>query len=269
MNDQELFIKRSELQQRLTNYALNHSAVLGAFFGGSVGNQNQDAYSDLDFRLVLKEAVEKPVFLQQLLAEFDDLLFIESQADNYCVVHFAQFVKADIFCYYWSELVPSVWLEKLLIVKDEAESLHQLQHSSEAISFTLTQAEFEFYLHKFYAYYHEGYRRWRRGEANYLQECELLLKHCLISFWYLAAGWPANTLGDWSRYEGSRSKLTSRQQNFITKFTPVNEQAVPDFLREIAEKMLTASRQVSNTYQLKFNPEHYLQVIQLVKERLE
>ena len=78
--------------------------------------------------------------------------------NNYAVLYFDSFVKLDIFIYEKSELLPSVWLKSIKILQDEDDFLENLWRASQRLEYQVSQAEFDFYLGKFYAWFHEWYR---------------------------------------------------------------------------------------------------------------
>ena len=68
---------------------------------------NADELSDIDFRVVVDDRIDKKELLTSL-SVWPEVLFIETFAQNYVVLHFDCFVKADVFIYYQRELVASV-----------------------------------------------------------------------------------------------------------------------------------------------------------------
>lgn len=260
-NAKELVLEREELLKALLTNFSTHSDVLGTFLGGSLAAENADEFSDIDLRLVLADVCPKSEFLKELI-NLPGVLFVETLAESYVVLHFDCFVKVDIFVYYKRELAPSVWLKKIRIFKDDG-FLARISEQSKLLIYHLHQEEFNFFLMKFYAYLHEFYRRNQRGERNYRDECGIFLKNCLVAFWYMELGEQPNGLGDWSKYEGKRSKLTTYQQNWLRKYDIFTDGNI--FLREISLTVWLVLQKISQHYQLEFDEEKFKKVVEKIK----
>lgn len=109
-----LNVAREKLLARLVAFFGADNSVCGLFLGGSLADGNADQYSDIDFRVVLRAGQDKENFLS-VLTEWPDLLFVETLAHNYAVLHFDSFVKLDVFIYEKAELVASPWLKGIKI----------------------------------------------------------------------------------------------------------------------------------------------------------
>lgn len=151
-------------------------------------------------------------------------------------MHFSEFVKLDLFVYYPSDLVANVWLKDILIVQDDFKILH---------------------------YLHELYRRFKRKEYHYCVHCALMMKHTLISLWLIEMGDIPNDLGDWSKYEGSRSSLTFKQKEFIDMYTPVNFENVNTFVECMNREIVKTGKTISRNMEFNLNTETYRSLFDL------
>lgn len=261
MNEKSLIEARNQLLDRIQNLAEKQSSVQGLFLGGSLAAGNPDAYSDIDFRIVLAPTVDKEQFLKMFLKKVAPILFIETQTSFYAVVHFASFIKLDVFVYYPEELQPSPWFANIWILKEEQHQLHELKVASHQQSYLPTQTELDFFLTKYYANLHEYYRRLQRQETIYATTCRLVTIHCLISFWYMEKGYPPNSLGDWSKYEGPRTKLTTAQQHIIQDLLSAESKFIHQIDEQVQITLLNLTAQPSLTVDFA----HYQQVVSLIK----
>ncbi|WP_440867305.1 hypothetical protein [Staphylococcus shinii] len=65
--------------------------MLAAFYGGSISRNDSDIYSDIDFRIVLNENIDKEFALKEFINLFQNKLFIEHQNNDFAVFHFNRF----------------------------------------------------------------------------------------------------------------------------------------------------------------------------------
>lgn len=264
MNEEHLFIKRNQLKQELVTYLINDSAITGVYLGGSLAEGKEDAYSDIDLRVVVKQDSNKKLKITELIENRDDILFIESFYNSYAVVHFFNFIKLDLFVYYQSELEPSIWLKNIKILKDNTGYLEEIKTESKLISYRPSQQEFELIINKYLAHLHETYRRYQRSEYNYLHHSCLTMKHCLASLYYIEKGEVPNSLGDWSKYEGDRSKLTDVEQHLLQEFTPVNLKELSGFTPKLNAEVNSIANKISKKYNLYFNQKTFSDACDLV-----
>lgn len=265
MNEPELIQCRENLKQLCLATLKEDSDVKAIFFGGSISRGDEDAYSDIDLRVVLKQEAQSMDKLEQWIQSWEDILFIETIQKSYAVLHFSTFIKVDQFTYYEEDLIPNIWLKDILIVKDMNDSyLSQLKKTSEDINYCLTQSEFDFFLNKYFAYYHELYRRFQRNEWNYALHCSLGMKHCLVSLWYASRGIVPNSLGDWSKYEGSRSHLVESELSFLNTFTPLDITAIPLFAKKITDELFKISQEIAEIKSLNFDQSWFKRTSRLI-----
>ncbi len=261
MDKDSLIQSRNKLLEFLYQLTDTIPEVIGIFLGGSLATKNSDAYSDIDFRILIDETTDKKGVLQQFIAQLPGILFIETQTDYYAVIHFDSFIKVDVFVYHPIDLQPSPWLANIAIYHDTNQFLATIQKHSGELTYQPTQEEFDFYLTKYYAYLHEYYRRWQRQETHYLLSCELTLKHCLVSLWYMEKGVVPNSLGDWSKYEGPRTKLSSEEMTNLQQLSLVEES---EFLLTIINQVATTAKKLATNYSLIFNQVDYSRITNII-----
>ncbi len=234
------------------------------FLGGSLAKRNADEFSDIDFRVVLKEDEAKSEFLETFLNEFHPkMAFIETLTSFCTVVHFSDFVKLDLFVYYPSDLVANVWLKDILILQDNKNILQHLKKESSKMDYFVKEQELETYLNKYTSYLHELYRRSKRKEYNYCEHCTLMMKHILVSLWLIEMGDMPNDLGDWSKYEGSRSSLNLKQKEFIDTYTPINFENMNSFVHSMNREILKTGKNISRNMEFSLNTETYSSLFDL------
>ncbi|PRY76195.1 nucleotidyltransferase domain-containing protein [Alkalibacterium olivapovliticus] len=253
---EKLTEEREQLVSELVYYCSKEDRIIAYFLGGSLAKKNADEFSDIDFRIVLNADELKSAVLDALAKTFrQTIAFIESQRSFYAVIHFSNFVKLDIFAYYPEEIVPSLWLKDIVILQDTKDLLETAKTASSTIQYTLTQSDMCDYLSKYTAYLHEFYRRQFRQESNYCEHCTLMMKHIIISLWKGQEGHLPNDLGDWSKYEGDRSTLNSRQKQFMKNLTPINSHDVERSLHLMNKELLDTARDIveGNNFQIEID----------------
>lgn len=74
---------------------LSDGNIIAVFYGGSIGNQNTDLYSDIDLRIVVKDEVfeEYRVNKKQRAKKWGKVLFFEDFPwATYSIAHFDTFI---------------------------------------------------------------------------------------------------------------------------------------------------------------------------------
>ncbi|QQP70177.1 hypothetical protein JHE06_11475 [Carnobacterium sp. CS13] len=150
------------------------------------------------------------------------------------------------------------------ILKDYGDLLVSVKEQSNKIEYQAKQIDFDNHLNKYNSYLHELYRRIKREECNYSEQCTLMMKRILISLWLMEKGHVPNDLGDWSKYEGNRSKLSDMQKNFISEYTPISFRKIGEFVNQINNVFYQAAINVSKKYDLAFNEEKHHRIVSLV-----
>ncbi|MGD6795047.1 hypothetical protein [Metabacillus indicus] len=209
---------REELIAEIEQDLLLDDSVSAVFYGGSIGAGNTDLYSDIDLRIVVKDdEFEQYRQNKQNRAErWGNVLFFEDFPWTvYSIAHFDCFIKVDSFYYRSGDLSPSVWLRDIKIVKDHECFLENLRSQSKPLKYKASEAEFDIWRNKFFAYAHEAYRRCMRGEFLYALSCLDMMRWSIAAGWFMEKGYPPNNPGDWAKIEGARSKLTETQQSLL------------------------------------------------------
>ena len=85
----------------------------------------------------------------------------------------------------------------------------------------------------------------------------------LPAFWYMKKGLVPNSLGDWSKYEGARTKLSDNQ---IAQLEQLSEMSGIPFIQIISELIKEVLQQLTKIYPINFRVSHYDKVISLVTE---
>ena len=178
--------KIKELEKFLINLYAEDNSVKGIYISGSVSNNSYDEYSDIDIRIILEENdVNKYITeFESKVCNFNHrVLFYEPCSfSNAIIPHFDNFIKADIFFYGITEIVPSIWLKNIKIVKDTDGFLIDIKRKSQNLPFLIQSNIVKDESLKFIALSHECFRRLQRGEylyANYLLNS---MKLTLINF---------------------------------------------------------------------------------------
>jgi hypothetical protein len=212
--DLELPKKRREVLSRIEEDLCQDDNIVAVFYGGSIGSDTTDQYSDIDLRVVVENKAY-PEFLKnqrERASKWGNILFFESLPEaNYTVAHFDSFVKVDVFYYRIEDLKPSVWFQKIKIVHDPNDVMGKIVEESNKLTYKPTYDEFIFWRNKFFAYLHESYRRQMRQEKFYALQCVDKMRWLIATGWYMEAGIQPNGLGDWARMEGNNSELKDWQ----------------------------------------------------------
>ncbi|MDE1549263.1 hypothetical protein [Jeotgalibaca caeni] len=82
-----------------------------------------------------------------------------------------------------------------------------------------------------------------------------MMKHILMSLWLIEKNQHPNDLGDWSKYEGSRSLLETDQQNVISKYTPFNVIQLEEFVQVMNKEVLKVAQAMITELNLNMNLE--------------
>ncbi|SEQ94551.1 hypothetical protein SAMN05216232_3755 [Virgibacillus subterraneus] len=217
--DLELPNYRKKLMKAIENDFLNDDNVLALFYGGSIGNENADLYSDIDLRVVVKpEKIEEYISNKKKRPQrWGNVLYFEDMNpfSIYTVVHYECFIKVDTFYYKPDDIRPSVWLKNIKIIKDKDDMIAGILKRSMTLTYEPSFDEFELWRTKFFAHLHEAYRRVMRNEYYYALNCIDSLRLSMATAWYMNAGVQPNAFGDWAKYEGNRSKLENWQKTLL------------------------------------------------------
>lgn len=209
---------RYKLTRNIENDLFNDDNVLAFFYGGSIGNNNTDLYSDIDLRIIVKNEMYREYIMSKnnRAKKWGNVIFFEDiPGTTYSVAHYDKFIKVDTFYYKKEDIQPSVWLKNISIVKDESGFLVNILEQSNQLQYCPTLQEVEIWRNKFFAYAHELYRRINRNEIYYALNCLDNLRLSMVTAWYMDKGLQPNAFGDWSKYEGERSQLDTNQLKLL------------------------------------------------------
>ncbi|MEG0256537.1 MAG: hypothetical protein RR554_11540 [Vagococcus sp.] len=266
--DSNLPVDRDRLKNRLIRLVKEDEEIIGCYFGGSIGSKTEDFYSDIDARIVVGDNVNLKRKQQEIIRSIGEYLFIEKFNENYSVIHYATFIKLDLFIYTPEMLEASIWMKKIEIVKDDG-LLHELAEESQKLDYQITQDEFDQLVNKYYAYYFELYRSWKREEYNYLEDLTMGIKHSLVSMWYVSKGYVPNKNLDWAKYEGRKTQLSHLETNFLLSYTPCTVDMLETFTKKMEILVLEAAEKIAAYNNLAFSIDTFRKVHRRVSFKVE
>ncbi|MFC0470004.1 aminoglycoside 6-adenylyltransferase [Halalkalibacter kiskunsagensis] len=266
--DLEIPKHRQILLNSIEQDLLNDENVLAVFYGGSLGNQNTDLYSDIDLRIVIKDGVFEKYRLnkKQRAKNWGEVLFYEDFPwTTHSIAHYDTFVKVDSFYYKIKDIKPSVWLQNIKIVHDNTGLVEDVLAKSMVLSYEPTVQEVEIWRTKFFAYVHEAYRRVMRKEIYYALHCLDDLRLSMTTAWYMEAEIQPNAFGDWAKLEGVRSKLSDWQLTLLEQWHSSRE---PEEIMKVIQNMISEFKRVHkslcNKLGLEEDPERVNEILNMV-----
>ncbi len=242
--DLEIPKHRKKLMESIERDLINDKHVLAVYYGGSIGNENTDLYSDIDLRIVVKDEYFEAFRLNKKLRakKWGHVLFFEDFPwSTYSIAHYDAFIKVDTFYYRVQDIQSSLWLQNIKIVHDPTRLMEKICERSRALSYVPTIEELEIWRTKFFAYVHEAYRRVMRGEIYYALHCVDDLRISMVTAWYMEMGIIPNTFGDWAKIEGARSKLTDWQLSILKQWFSTRE---PHEIMDVIKSMIPEFKRV-------------------------
>ena len=257
--DSNLPVDRDRLKNRLIRLVKEDEEIIGCFFSGSIGKRTEDFYSDIDARIIVKDNVNLMRKQQEVIRSIGEYLFVETFTEECSVIHYATFIKLNLFIYRPNMLEPSVLFKQVEIVKDDG-FIQELVDISNQMEYRITQEEFDQLVNKYYAYYFELYRTWKREEYNYLEDLTMAIKHSLVSMWYVSKGYMPNKNLDWAKYEGRKTKLSHLETNFLLSYTPCEVEMLESFTKKMEILVLEAAEKIAAYNNLQFSVDTYKKV---------
>ena len=224
--DTEIPKHRQLIKEAIERDLTGDFEIIAVFYGGSIGNQDSDNYSDIDLRIVVAEEAFETYRKnkKKRAAKWGDVLFYEDVPyTNYSTAHYDSFVKVDTFYFRLQDVMPSIWLRNIEVVYDSSEMLLDIVRKSRTLTFDPSSEDVELWRTKFFANLHETYRRVIRGEIYYALSCLDNLRFFMATAWYMEAGIEPNALGDWAKIEGDRSQLQDWQLAQLSKWSSGRE----------------------------------------------
>lgn len=242
--DLEIPKHRQSILNEIEQDLLNDENVIALFYGGSIGKQNTDLYSDIDLRIVVKDEVFEEYRLNKKVRakNWGNVLYYEDFPwATYTVAHYDSFIKVDAFYYKIESIHPSTWLQNISIAYDKTGFLEEIVEKSVKLSYRPTVQEVEMWRSKFFAYVHEAYRRVHRNELFYALHCLDNLRLSMVTAWYMDKGLQPNAFGDWAKYEGERSELDGWQLSLLASWHSSRE---PNDLMAVVEKIIIEFKKI-------------------------
>lgn len=236
--DAEIPKYRQLIKEAIEHDLKDDPFIIAVFYGGSIGNNDSDNYSDIDLRIVVAEEEFENYRLKkrERASKWGNVLFFEDVPySNYSTAHYDHFVKVDTFYYRLKDVLPSIWLRNIEVLFDASEMLEDVVEKSWKLKFEPTCEDVEYWRTKFFAYLHETYRRAMRGESYYALNCLDNLRFFMTTAWYMEAGVQPNALGDWAKIEGDRSELQHWQLTQLAKWSSGRDPG--DIMRVVAAMM--------------------------------
>lgn len=260
---------RSKLLTSIESDLLNDDNVLAVFYGGSIGSENTDLYSDIDLRIVVKpEKIKEYISNKNTRPNnWGNVLFIEdaNPFSIYTVIHYDCFVKVDTFYYKPNDIHPSIWLKNIKVIKDTNELMSGVLDKSMNLRYKPSLEEFELWRMKFFAYLHEIYRRVMREEYYYALDCIDNLRLSMSMAWYMDKGLQPNAFGDWAKYEAERSGLEDWQQSMLKSWEcGRNTMEITGVMKSIVMEFKDVHRSLCNKLEVEENPVWVNKIIGLV-----
>ncbi|MCS0824144.1 aminoglycoside 6-adenylyltransferase [Cytobacillus oceanisediminis] len=242
--DSELPRHREKIMHSIEKDLILDQNVLSVFYGGSIGENSTDLFSDIDLRIIVNDKVFEEYRLnkKERAKKWGNVLFFEDNPRaSHTVAHYINFIKVDAFYYRSQQLQPSVWLQNIKIVHDMAGVMLALSEKSKGLTYQPALEEVESWRNKFFAYVHEIYRRVSRGEIYYALHCLDNLRISIVTAWHMEAGLQPNTFGDWARLQGTRSKLETWQLKLLEEWFSSPE---PSEIMKVMTSMFPEFRRV-------------------------
>ncbi|PUB11127.1 hypothetical protein [Paenisporosarcina sp. OV554] len=266
--DLEIPKHRQTLLNAIEQDLLSDGNVLAVFYGGSLGNQNTDLYSDIDLRVVVKDEVFEKYRLnkKQRAKNWGKVLFFEDFPwATHSIAHYDTFIKVDTFYYKVKDIQSSVWLKNIKIVHDTDGLVNDVLEKSMSLSYTPSAQEVEIWRTKFFAYVHEAYRRTMRKEFYYALNCIDNLRLSMTTAWYMEAGIQPNTFGDWAKLEGARSKLQDWQLVLLAKWLSSREpNEIQNVIKTIVPEFIKTHKSLCEKLGIDENPERVDEILDMV-----
>ncbi len=267
--DTHIPVERQKLRESIYKDLVRDPNILAFFYGGSLAKGNEDLYSDLDLRIIVKEEAFEAYrsHKKERAKNWGDVLYYEDFPwSPYSIAHFRSFIKVDTFYYRKSDLQPSVYLKHVLIEHDPYGIVDQLRDESQSLTYLFTEQEFEIWRGKFFAYLHEVYRRVHRGEFNYAFQMVNSISYSIVIGWYVEMGEVPNSFGDWSKVEGPRSPLSEEQLSLLAEWDVGKRDtaAIFDVVRLQVKEFIRVHRVLAERIGVAIDEEWVNEIIEMV-----
>jgi predicted nucleotidyltransferase len=176
---------RSEVLDRAVVSLGALDGVEAIYLSGSLAENNQDEYSDIDLRVIVADGTYESVLAlrEHLPTTWGPFLFHQTIGEIFTVTYYDSLTKADVFYYAAGAVTPSPWFNvgtKVLI--DRTGHLRSILAASETLHFRADSQEIVHHLQTCIAGLIESAKRVRRGETIYASRlCAEAVHHVLIA----------------------------------------------------------------------------------------
>ncbi|MEW9502440.1 hypothetical protein [Jeotgalibacillus marinus] len=266
--DLEIPKHRQNLINAIQKDLLGDDNVLAVFYGGSLGNENTDLYSDIDLRIVVKDVVFEEYRLnkKQRAKNWGNVLYYEDFPwATHSVAHFKGFIKVDTFYYTVKDVKPSVWLQNIKIVHDTTGLLKDVLDTSNKLIYEPTVEEIEIWRTRFFAYVHEAYRGVMRQEFYNALSYLDALRLSITTAWYMEAGLQPNNFGYWAKLEGKRSKLQDWQLTLLEQWNSSRESdEIMSVIKSMVPEFIRVHKNLCKKYELEEYPDLVDEILNMV-----
>lgn len=266
--DLEIPKHRQTLLNTIEQDLLSDENVLAVFYGGSIGNQNTDLYSDIDLRVVVKDEMFENYRLnkKQRAENWGRVLFFEDFPwATHSIAHYDTFIKVDTFYYKMKDIQSSVWLKNIKIVHNTEGLVNDVLEESMSLSYIPSAQEVEIWRTKFFSNVHEAYRRVMRKEIYYALNRLDHLRLSMITAWYMESGIQPNTYGDWAKLEGERSELQDWQLFLLSKWHSSREpNEILNVIKSIIPEFIKTHKKLCGKLGIDENPERIDEILDMV-----
>lgn len=243
--------------------------VLAIYLGGSLAKGNFDNYSDIDLHTVVK-AEKKPAFIEKKrnrAEKWGEVLFHEDANPNSSVVvsHYVCFLKIDSWYHAQSEISASIWLKNIQALYDPDHILNEVIYNSSMLSYRLEPAEMALWKAKVLAFAHEIYRAVMREETFYAEFNLDRLRWLIVSGWYKEMDEHFDaSYGSWSKVEGARSLLTTRQLSLLKSWRCGNEwDETMGTLKNMVPELLRLNQTLSEKIGVEASEERFKSILDM------
>ena len=140
------------------------------YLSGSLAENTEDQYSDIDLRVVVADSAYDSVraLREHLPMTWGPFLFHQTVTDNLTVTYYESLTKADVFYYLASSIVPSPWFTMgTTLLFERRGDLSAIIEASKGLEFTGTANDVVSHIQKGIAGLVESAKRLRRGESIY------------------------------------------------------------------------------------------------------
>ncbi|WP_414049585.1 nucleotidyltransferase domain-containing protein [Macrococcus animalis] len=244
----------------INDYCLSNEKIKGLFYGGSIGRDDSDKYSDIDARIVVNQDFNIVQIKQDIINLFGNILFIEENNNTFMVIHLEDLMKIDVFLYTIESIVPSPWLKDIRIMKDFESKLLTIKNLSNDILVSPSQQQIQFISNKYIAFLIETYKRRNRNEKFYLDHMINQMTNLLCYLWYLEKQFQPNAIGDWSKYQGNRSKLDDLQLDILDYIK--REKSNSKTINVLNQQVLLVIEKISDKYKLNNNLKKLINIVE-------